>query len=270
MRKRWWRKLVALLVAPAMLLSGCVVVRSNPEEARNDNAASGIAHHVDAKRRADIRLQLAIGYFERGQFSVAVEEAGLALEAMPESAEAFSLRALAYMELGQAGAAERDFQRAMVLAPKQPDFANNYGWFLCNHGRIADSISYFESAVSDPEYRSPGKALVNAGTCSMRLGNNDAAARYLKQAFQHEPGNPVVNMGLGKFYFDRQELERARFHISRVSEIEMLNAEALWIAVRIERKLGNQVAEHELAAQLHRRFPSSSEYAAYQRGAFDE
>jgi len=44
----------------------------------------------------------------------------------------------------------------------------------------------------------------------------------------------------------------------------------LSFANKIERKLDNQAAENDLAVQLHRRYSSSSEYAAYRRGALDE
>jgi type IV pilus assembly protein PilF len=47
------------------------------------------------------------------------------------------------------------------------------------------------------------------------------------------------------------------------------SAESLWLALRIERKLGERIAEQGLATQLRRRFPASPEYRALQRGEFD-
>ena len=49
-----------------------------------------------------------------------------------------------------------------------------------------------------------------------------------------------------------------------------MTAEVLWLALRIERRLGDRAAEASLANQLRRRFPASPEFAAFQRGAFDE
>lgn len=270
MRKSWQTDAAALLLAPTLLLSGCVVVQSNPEESRSEGAGLFAMSYTDARKRAGIRLQLAIDYYGQQQFAVSVEEAGRALEAVPDFAEAYGMRALAYMEMGQAEAAERDFRNAMALAPGNPDFANNFGWFLCNNGRAAESISYFESAFGNQHYSSPGKALINAGKCSLKLGDSQAARRYLERAFQREPDDFSVNVSLGRLYFEEREFERARLHIDLIKQKETLNAEALWLAIRIERKLGNQPAEYELAVQLRRRYPSSSEYAAYQRGAFDE
>jgi type IV pilus assembly protein PilF len=51
---------------------------------------------------------------------------------------------------------------------------------------------------------------------------------------------------------------------------DIFSAEVLWLAIRTEHKLGNRTAENSLVIQLRRRFPASNEFAAYQRGAFDE
>ena len=49
-----------------------------------------------------------------------------------------------------------------------------------------------------------------------------------------------------------------------------MTADVLWLAIKIERKLGDRAAESGLVAQLKRRHPNSQEFAAYQRGAFNE
>ncbi len=58
--------------------------------------------------------------------------------------------------------------------------------------------------------------------------------------------------------------------MSRVTRSDALSADALWQAIKIERKLGDRAAELSLVTQLSKRFPDSAEFAAYQRGAFDE
>ncbi|HEV2608658.1 MAG TPA: type IV pilus biogenesis/stability protein PilW, partial [Noviherbaspirillum sp.] len=51
---------------------------------------------------------------------------------------------------------------------------------------------------------------------------------------------------------------------------DIMTADVLWLAIKTERKLGDRAAETSLATQLRRRHPNSVEYAALQRGAFDE
>jgi type IV pilus assembly protein PilF len=57
--------------------------------------------------------------------------------------------------------------------------------------------------------------------------------------------------------------------VARHNRLVAPSAESLWLAVRIERKLGERVAEQSFANQLRRRFPGSPEYQALQRGQFD-
>jgi len=61
----------------------------------------------------------------------------------------------------------------------------------------------------------------------------------------------------------------ARKHVSRYNKLVTPTAESLWLALRIERKGGERVAETGYATQLRRRFPGSPEYQALQRGQFE-
>jgi len=269
----YWRKSVlALVLAPILSLVGCAMSPSNAKVTGSASRLPVVAL-ADAQKRADIRLQLALDYYGLAQFSVAVEQANLALQAMPDLVEAYSVRALAHMALKQPGQAEHDFRRTLELAPGNPEFANNYGWFLCSDAvdhRENEAIRFLEQAADHRAYASPARALSNAGVCSLRLGDAVAAERYFMRALQFESTHAAANLNLSKLYFDRAEFEQAHRHIGLASKNDVLREDALWLAIRIERKLGNQIAENDLAVQLRRRYPSSSEYAAYQRGAFDE
>ena len=71
--------------------------------------------------------------------------------------------------------------------------------------------------------------------------------------------------------YRRGEFERARFYVRRVnSQTEVSNAQTLWLAARIENKLGNRQGAAEFGTQLRNRFPDSREASAYARSAFDE
>lgn len=225
---------------------------------------------TDNQRRARIRLQLAVGYYGQRQMAVALDEIKQALTADPNLADAYSMRGLIYMDMGENRLAEENFQQALRLSPASPDFNNNYGWFLCENGRERESLSYFEGALKSRSYQSPAKALNNAGICSLKLKDTKTAEQYFRRAFQNEPGNPTTNFNLGKIHYDQGDYERAKFYIGRVMKAEVMSPDVLWLAIRIERKRGDRAAEQSLVTQLRRRHGSSAEFAAYQRGAFDE
>ncbi|NMM38947.1 MAG: type IV pilus biogenesis/stability protein PilW [Glaciimonas sp.] len=222
------------------------------------------------QKRANIRLQLAVGYYQQHQLEVALDEVKLALVADPNFAEAYSMRALVYMEMDQMPLAEENFLRAIKLAPDNPDLSNNYGWFLCQSGRENQSISYFETALKSRSYQSPVKALHNAGVCSLKLNEQNVAEKYFLRAFKIEPDNLSVTVNLASIYFNHRDYERSHFYISRAIKADMLTTEVLWLAIKVEHKLGDRAAESSLVTQLRRRYVDSPEYAAYKRGAYDE
>jgi type IV pilus assembly protein PilF len=226
------------------------------------------------EKRAAIRLQLAVGYFQDGKYEIALDEVKQAIAINPQLADAYGVRALIYAAMGEPALADDSFQRALKLAPNSPDLANNYGSFLCNAGgKPAAAIPYFDAALKNPHYQSPVSALVNAGNCSLKLKDNNAAERYLLEAMRYTPDLPAVNAALARVYYERRDYTRAGFFVNRLTEaakLDTLSADALWLALRVERKLGDRNLEASLAAQLRHRFPGSPEFAAFQRGAFDE
>jgi type IV pilus assembly protein PilF len=121
---------------------------------------------TDEQRRAQIRLQLAVGYYQQGQMNVALDEIKQALQSDPNSADAYNMRGLIYMEMGESSLAEDNFLRSLKLAPNNPETTNNYGWFLCQNGREKESIAYFDAALRNRSYQSPAVASNNAGMCS--------------------------------------------------------------------------------------------------------
>ncbi|WP_241523065.1 type IV pilus biogenesis/stability protein PilW [Herminiimonas fonticola] len=253
-----------------ILLAGCVTSTTSSTKQDGDAMAVPGADKSDNQRRARIRLRLASEYYQQGQMNVALDEVKLALQTDSEFSDAYSMAGLIYMDLGETRLAEENLTHAMRLAPNDPDLSNNYGWFLCQNGRAPQSIAYFEAAIRNKAYQSPAKALNNAGTCSLILKDPAAAERYFNQAFRYDPSSPTTNTNLSRINYERGDFELARFYITRVTKADVLTAEVLWLAVKIERKMGDRAAEASFVTQLRRRYPNSNEFAAYQRGAFNE
>lgn len=225
------------------------------------------------EKRAGIRLQLAVGYYQDGKLEVALDEIKKALDADPSYADAYGVRALIYSAMGELALAEDNYQRALRLEPRNPELSNNYGSFLCQNGRAEQAMTYLEAALKNPAYQSPVKALLNAGSCSLKMKKLDQAERYLLEALRYEPELPTTNAALARVYYERRDFTRAGFFINRLkaaAKLDTLSAELLWLAIRVERKLGERASEASLVTQLRRRHPGSPEYAAFQRGAYDE
>lgn len=258
-----------LSAAAFALLAGCAGAGGGgPRELKT------VSDQTANEKRAQIRLQLAVGYYQDGKYEIALDEVKKAIAANDEYADAYGVRALIYTAMHETALADENFRHALRLAPRNPDLSNNYGLFLCDAGaRPRDAMTYFEAALKNPNYGSPVKAMVNAGNCSLKMKNVDAAERYLLDALRYDPDLSATNAGLARVYFERRDYPRAGFFINRLTEtakLDTLSADVLWLAIRVKRKLGDRATEASLAAQLSKRFPGSPEYAAFERGAFSE
>ncbi|NIO38904.1 MAG: hypothetical protein GTO41_01110 [Burkholderiales bacterium] len=68
--------------------------------------------------------------------------------------------------------------------------------------------------------------------------------------------------------FRNGEIESAQYFITRHLRVVLPGPDALWLAARIENRLGNRVALEAYGAQLNRRFPDSEQTEAFNRGMF--
>ena len=131
-----------------------------------------------AEKRAAIRQQLAVEYYQDGKYEIALDEIKKAIAANGDYADAYGVRALIYTAMGELPLAEENYGHALRLAPRNPELANNYGSFLCQSAnRPQEAMRQFEAAIANPAYRTPVSAMVNAGQCSLKTKNYDAAER---------------------------------------------------------------------------------------------
>ncbi|MBY0574579.1 MAG: type IV pilus biogenesis/stability protein PilW [Undibacterium sp.] len=228
------------------------------------------AQSPDLQRRSAIHLQLAVEYFQQGQHKSALESIRQALLVSPNLADAFSLRGLVQMDQKDMVHAEENFLHALKLAPTNSEFAHNYGWFLCQNGREKQSLTYFDQALKDSSYVTPIKSMISAGVCSFRVKDLQGAERYFMLAFREQPNNPLVNAKLAQVNFEKSQFEKAKFYIQKLLKEEIFDADVLWLAIKINTKLGDKDTVSQLSTQLRRRHPNSNEYALLQRGAFNE
>src|SRR3989344_5222017 len=115
------------------------------------------------------------------------------------------------------------------------------------------------------------KTLLARGVSPQRAGDLKAAEKSLLQAYEFDPSSPATAFNLAAVLLKEGELERARFYIRRVNNVPaQVTAESLWLAARVEHRLGNFNGRDELAEQLRRRFTGSREATALELGRFDE
>jgi type IV pilus assembly protein PilF len=260
--------LLALSTA-ALLLSGCANTQGGARGNTQDTIVTA-SDESDERRRARTRLELAAGYFQEGKTTVALDEIKLSLQADPNYGDAFNMRGLIYMRLGDNRQAEESFRRALQLNNRDADTMHNYGWLMCQQRRFDESIAMFTQANATPLYNGQSKTYMSRGLCELSAGKPELAERSFARSYELDAGNPVSGYNLSSLLFKRGELERAQFYTRRLNNSDLANAETLWLGIKIERRLGNTQVVQQLSTQLRRRYPQSAELASLERGAFDE
>lgn len=269
--RAWWG------LAWAALLAGCASGGGIPAPAPTpeiDNPVQqqegAVISEVGAPReRARVHTELAAAYYELGNMGVALEEARIAVLADGNYAPAYNILGLVHMDLKETALAEANFARALQISPNDPDANHNYAWFLCQGGREEQSLRHFLAAVRNPLYTSPQKSYTLAGVCAARKRNDQEAAEYLERALRLDPNYLMAVINLAQVRYRRGELDAARTLVTRFNRTAEPTAESLWLALRIERKLGDKSAESGYAEQLRRRFSGSPEYQNLQKGQYE-
>jgi len=260
----------ALLAALAavLYLGGCAVGNRANEQATEQPVSQQSATN-DSRQRAKVHTELGALYMQRGNMGVALEEARTALSADSGYAPAYNLQGLVYMQLRENQSAENNFERALAIAPTDPEINNSFGWFLCQTGRERRSLQYFLAAIKSPLYATPALPYTNAGICSMRIKDDKAAEDFFVKALRLDSNADRAIYFLADISYRQGRIAAARLHLRELHKIAEPSPETLWLGVRIERKFGDREAEARLASQLRRQFPDSQEQQMLMQGQYD-
>jgi type IV pilus assembly protein PilF len=247
-----------------LLLAGCAG-QSDPTH----DTGTIIGEVGDPRNRAKLHTELASLYYGNGNLGVALEELRSATSADSGYAPAHGMYGLVYMQLRENDRAEASFERALRLSPNDADINHNYGWFLCQTGRETASIKHFLHAIRNPLYPTPWRSYSAAGSCTLKVNQVKDAEAFFERALKLEPDEPGALLHLGQIRYRQGNMGEARKLVARHNKLVTPSAESLWLALRIERRLGERVAEQAFANQLRRRYPTSPEFQALQRAQFD-
>ncbi|MDZ7919243.1 type IV pilus biogenesis/stability protein PilW [Rhodoferax sp.] len=267
-RSKWCRLLGAFVFGALMVVVvGCA---STAPPATSGSDLQTESDETVARKRARIRLELAVGYYNNGQTTIALDELKQSIAADPTLLEAHNLRGLIYMRLNDAALAEESFRKALQLNPQASSVQHNLGWMLCQQGRMPEANRQFLAAIAEPGYVDKAKSWMAMGVCQAKAGQRVEAEASLLRAYELDASSPVTGYNLALVLFQRAEYVRSQFYIRRINNGDLANAESLWLGIKVERSLGNRDAVAQLGTQLSKRFPQSRELSLFERGAFDE
>ena len=222
-----------------------------------------IASKTDVIQRGQIHTERAAEYFRLGSMAVALEAAEQATTVAPKYAPGYNMLGLIYMELRDDTKAQTAFAQAIALAPNDSDVLNNYGWFQCQRQSALRALPLFDRALLNPLYRTPEKALYNAGVCARKAGDDARAEVKLRAALQRAPSMASALFEIADIEFAQGRLREAELSIARyLQSVQQASADGLFLAAKIARASGDRGAESNYIIQLRRRFPDSPQTQA--------
>jgi type IV pilus assembly protein PilF len=241
---RWLQR--ALILAVMATATGCSTTETG-------------ALQSNPRTAADLNAELGLAYMEQGNNEEALKKLQHALKLDPDSANANHYIAELYRKLGKNREAEEHYRKALSVAPSDPMLLNNYGVFLCGQHRLDEALKKFLAAVKQPFYKTPEVAYDNAGLCARQIPDTAKAEEYFRSALRLNPRMPDALYELADISFQERKYLHARAFVQRYMDVATPNPQILWLGVRVERQLGDQVAAAGYAKRLKERFPTAEE-----------
>ncbi len=237
---------VALLLTTAAL-AGCVSSGSNK------------LGKPDTERAAEINLEIGTDYLRKGNLAQAKEKIDKSIEQNPRSSKAQITAGMLYERLGESNKAESHFAKGLALDPKNPEVQNNYGAYLCQKGKYERGEKLMIDAATNPLYRTPEVAYLNAANCARNGGNLKRAEENLRSALKVRPKFGEALFQMADLQYKQTDYLSARGFLERYQEVGRTNAASLWLGVRIERSLGNETAAKNYAERLKLEYPRAAQ-----------
>jgi type IV pilus assembly protein PilF len=224
---------------------------------------AGCVNQQKAAQRRDAAIyntELGIAYMRRGDLAIAQTKLDRALQENPDDPDVHSARALLFARLQDPKQADGEFKEALRLAPKNPDFQNNYAVYLCSVGRFDEGVQTFLQAAHNPEYLTPELAYVNAGICLRSTKHHDVEAfQMFVDALTIRPNFPQALWQLADLNFSEGKLADARQEIDSFLAANQETPDLLLLAVKVTRAQHDQLDAELYARRLQLDFPNSAE-----------
>ncbi len=246
---RAWFVVTASLAA--FWLGGCVTVGPPPLPTQK----------VDLHQASATNTELALGYLDQGRLDLAFEKVKRAVSEDDDNPQAHAAMALIYSRRDNPVQAEKEYRRAIAIAPDEPNIQNLFGAFLCGHNKPDEGIVHFTKAAENLQFVTPEQAWTNAGICAMNNNHLDKAAQYLSKAVEVAPNYPDALLSVGDLNYRLRQYTRALAFLERYQSLAKPTPQWLLLMVKTERQLGDFDSSRNYESQLTRDFPTSEQAA---------
>jgi type IV pilus assembly protein PilF len=216
---------------------------------------------VNLKQAAVLNVKLASGYIKRGDLKVAMEKLDKALIQDDEYVPAYTTYAVLMEMTGEIDKAESYYLEALDIDNKNPELHNNYGSFLCKHGKYTEAIKELNKALRNRFYETPETVHANLGYCLLRGDYPDykKSEFHLRRSLSIQPKMASALITMGELGIETERFLMARAYMQRYHAIALPSAKSLWYQIQAEKALGDEKHFIEISRELLEKFPDSKE-----------
>jgi len=188
-------------------------------------------------KQAETHNKMGASYISDGKINEAYTEFQKAILLDPKNKE--SLNQLGYLSarFKKYDDAISYYRRAIASDPGYSDARNNLGVVYLELENWDEAIKSFNSTLNNPLYQSPERALTNMGYAYYRKGEYSKAEKYLKEATLRNPVFPIAYYTLGLVYVEYGDDKTAVEYFQKAIGIMQDYMDAHWEVANAYRRL---------------------------------
>ena len=254
------RSILAITVS-AFALTGCVT-----ENSYEGSDRPVVEKQVNNTGAARTRIALALQYLKTGNNSQAKYNLERAADFAPDLPEVHYSLAYYYQQVDEPELADKAYQRALKIAPNDPNTLNNYGVFLCGIGEYDRAAEELLKAISIPSYIRVAESYENLALCAIEFDDFENAEKYLKSALNHSSQRPSSMISLAGLYYAKSDLHKAEDIIEKYESTGRVTPRALMLSYLIQQRMGHIEKAEATAGIILQTYPGSNEAKAISSG----
>lgn len=206
------------------------------------------------------RLQLGLAYLVRGDMDAANRNFQRALSLAPHDYRTQLAIARYQHQAGDTATAAEHYRKALTMAPQNGYVLNNYGAFLCRLGQYDAAQRHFMKAAENSAKDIRADSFENSGYCFLNAGQSDKARSALAEAVSSDPAKAPPMLAEAERRFGKGSRTDSRLLLDVYQHKFPASAESLWLEIRFAAQEKRPTDLQHFGKQLAQIFPQSIQY----------
>jgi tetratricopeptide (TPR) repeat protein len=241
-RNRWKHLLAAGILLAVSCMGGAQTAPTQPT-----------APVSDALQQADAAFHAGLAAAQSGDLAAARDDFQKVVQLAPEVPEGHSALGSVLLQLGQAGQAIAELERALALRPEDGSAQINLAIAYEETQAYEKSLALFKAVDGDQADPLPANALISYARALAAIGHADLALARMQKAVAENSGDATLHDALGSLEAQRQDWANAEIQFAAAVALDASFADAhehLGVTLVAEQRLPEAIRELTTATQL--------------------